>query len=189
MFTRGEAWAYEQIERVDPTLFDRIRKHVEAGRWSIVGGWWIQPDCNLPSDFAMRKQIELGKEYFTGRFGMFPRVAYNVDSFGHAAGLPALMREAGQDCYVMMRPQEHEMKLPARLFRWRGFEGGAEVVTFRIARAYTTWSAEVRRHIEASLTELPEGIDHTMCFLGVGDHGGGPTEAADRLAEGQLGAF
>lgn len=176
-FSRGEAWVYEQIEKVDPALFSRVRRHIDAGRWSIVGGWWIQPDCNLPSDFAMRRQIGLGKEYFMNRFGTFPRVAYNVDSFGHAAGLPGLMREAGQDCYVMMRPQEHEMKLPARLFRWRGFENGPEVATFRIARAYTTWGAEVREHIKGSLTELPEGIDHTMCFLGVGDHGGGPTEA------------
>jgi alpha-mannosidase len=24
---------------------------------------------------------------------------------------------------------------------------------------------------------LPDGVDHTMCFLGLGDHGGGPTEA------------
>lgn len=176
-FTKGDAWSYEQVERVDPALFERVRKHVESGRWAIVGGWWIQPDCNLPSDFAMRKQIEIGREYFEARFGQFPRVAYNVDSFGHSAGLPGLMREVGQDCYVMMRPQEHEMNLPGRLFRWRGFEGGPEVTTFRVARAYTTWGAEVADHIRASLSNLPEGIDHTMCFLGVGDHGGGPTEA------------
>jgi len=189
VFTRGDAWAYEQVERVDPALFERIRKHVEAGRWAIVGGWWIQPDCNFPSDFALRKQIEVGKEYLEKRFGFFPKVAYNVDSFGHAAGLPGLMREAGQDGYVMMRPQEHEMKLPARLFRWRGFEGGPEVVTFRIARAYTTWSPDAREHIRASLTELPDGVDHTMCFLGLGDHGGGPTEAQIAWLKENWGAF
>lgn len=179
-FSRGEAWSYDQVERVDPALFARIRRHVESGRWAIVGGWWIQPDCNQPSGFALRKQIELGKRYFTQRFGQFPRVAYNVDSFGHGAGLPALMREAGQEFYVMMRPQEHERKLPARLFRWRGVEGGPEVVTFRIAGAYTTWGPSARASLEACITELPEGIDHTMCFLGVGDHGGGPAE--DQIA-------
>ncbi len=177
VFTRGDAWSYEQVEQVDPALFERIRRHILASRWAIVGGWWIQPDCNLPSDFALRKQIQIGRDYLQARFGQFPRVAYNVDSFGHSAGLPALMREAGQDCYVMMRPQEHEMTLPARLFRWRGFEDGPEVVTFRIARAYTTWSPDAREHIKASLADLPDGIDHTMCFLGLGDHGGGPTEA------------
>ncbi len=177
-FARGEAWVYEQIERVDPALFERICGFVKAGRWAIVGGWYIQPDCNLPSDFAMRKQIALGKAYFEKRFGQFPEVAYNVDSFGHAAGLPALMREAGQSYYVMMRPGEGEMTLPARVFRWRGVAGGPEVTTFRIARAYLSNTPEgIRPNIEACLTDLPEGIDHTMCMLGVGDHGGGPTEA------------
>ena len=51
------------------------------------------------------------------------------------------------------------------------------MVTFRIARAYATWTPDAREQIRASLTELPHGIDHTMCFLGLGDHGGGPTEA------------
>jgi len=116
IFTRGEAWIYRQIERVDPELFARIRKHVEAGRWEIVGGWWIQPDCNAPSGFAMKEQIEQGRRFFQDRFGFFPRVGYNVDSFGHAATLPTLMHAAGQDRYVMMRPQEKELELPARLF-------------------------------------------------------------------------
>ena len=31
-------------------------------------------------------------------------------------------------------------------------------------------------HIEAALTELPAGVNHTMSFIGIGDHGGGPTQ-------------
>ena len=175
IFTRGEAWAYDMVERTDPDLFARISAHVAAGRWEIVGGWWIQPDCNLPTALGLQRQIELGRDYFQSRFGQFPRVGFNVDSFGHAAALPGLMRRHGQDRYVMMRPQEHEMALPARLFRWRGQEDGEEVVTFRIARAYATRDVTAE-HILASLEGLPAGVSHTMCFVGVGDHGGGPTE-------------
>lgn len=175
-FARGEAWVYDQIERVDPELFQRIARHIAGGQWEIVNGWWIQPDCNQPSGFAMQKQIELGKRYFQARFGRFPRVAYNVDSFGHAATLPAILRAAGQDRYVMMRPQEHEMRLPARLFRWRGYAGGPEVVAFRIAGSYNTTHGPSVEHVRASLSELPAGVKHTMCFIGVGDHGGGPSE-------------
>ena len=176
VFTRGEAWIYEQIEQVDADLFARIRAHVDAGRWEIVGGWYIQPDCNLPSGFGFAKQIELGKRYFLDRFGQFPRTAYNVDSFGHAATLPGYMHAAGQDRYVMMRPQEHEMELPARLFRWRGYADGPEVVVFRIAGSYAGGGS--LDHVRNSLTALPEGVEHTMCFVGVGNHGGGPTERA-----------
>ena len=69
----------------------------------------------------------------------------------------------------MMRPQEHELKLPARLFRWRGFRGEQPVTTFRIASAYTTRTISLE-HVRAALTELPPGIQQTMCFVGVGDH-------------------
>jgi alpha-mannosidase len=175
VFTRGEAWVYEQVEKLDPKLFRRIQKHVRNKQWEIVGGWWVQPDCNLPSGFAFEKQIALGKRYFKSRFGFFPRIAYNVDTFGHAATLPAYLRAAGQDRYVMMRPQEHELRLPARLFRWRGYEGGPEVLTFRIARAYCTGRISLD-FVKAAMDGLPPGVEHTMCFVGLGDHGGGPTE-------------
>jgi len=174
-FTRGEAWIYEQVEHVDPELFERIRGHIAAGRWEIVGGWYIQPDCNLPSGFGLERQIEIGRNYFQDRFGQFPRIAYNVDSFGHAATLPGMMRAAGQDRYIMMRPQEHEMKLPARLFRWRGYDDGPEVLTFRIGKLYNAREIQ-HAQVEQCLAELPEGVTDTMLFFGFGDHGGGPTE-------------
>ncbi|MDR3690802.1 MAG: hypothetical protein P4L46_15600 [Fimbriimonas sp.] len=174
-FSRGEAWIYKIVEELDPPLFARIRRFVDEGRWEIVGGWWIQPDCNFPSGFAMEKQVELGKAYFESRFGQMPEVAYNVDSFGHATYLPGLMARHGQRFYCFMRPGPHEMELPARLFRWRGEPGGPEVVCFRIANAYTARRIDLD-FVQATLRDLPEGIDHTMCFLGIGDHGGGPTE-------------
>lgn len=175
IFTRGEAWVYRQIAELDPELFDRIRRHVAAGRWEIASGWWLQPDCNLPSGHGFERQIDLGKRFFLKEFGQFPAYGYNVDSFGHAATLPGFMRAAGQRFYVMMRPQEYERALPARLFRWRGYDGGPEVVTFRIAAAYTFGATLTEGNIRQACTELPEGVADTMCFYGVGDHGGGPT--------------
>ena len=190
VFSRNEAWIYQQVERVEPKLFERIRAHVKAGRWEIVGGWWLQPDCNLPSGFGMEKQIELGKRYFLDRFGVFPEVGYNVDSFGHAATLPALMRAAGQSHYVMMRPEYHECPhAPRRLFRWRGCEGGPEVTTFRLAFPYCTKLDTGEEHIRAAIDGLPEGITHTMSFWGVGDHGGGPTERQIKWLKEHANAF
>lgn len=186
IFTRGEAWAYEMVEEMAPALFRRIQRHIRRGQWEVVGGWYIQPDCNLPGWRNFERQIELGLKYFRSRFEVFPRIAYNVDSFGHAATLPDLMSRHGQHSYVMMRPQAHELTLPANLFRWRGLDGG-EVSVFRIAPEYCTPAGLSWEHIEASLAGLPPGVDDTMCFVGVGDHGGGPTEALVQwcLAEAQ----
>lgn len=177
IFTRGESWFYEQVQKLDPVLFDRIKQHIANGRWEIVGGWYIQPDCNLPSDFGLAKQIKLGKAYFQREFGQFPDTAYNVDTFGHAATLPKIIADGGQSNYIMMRPQEHEMDLPARLFRWQGQDNGPIITTFRIARAYCTPHQLTEDHIRASLSQIPDGINHTMSFVGLGDHGGGPSRA------------
>ncbi len=176
IFTRGEAWVYEQVRRHDPALFKRIVKHIRAGRWSVVGGWWIQPDCNLPGAENMRRQIALGRAWFEKHLGLFPRIGYNVDSFGHSAALPDIMAEFGQPNYVFMRPMAHETKLPANVFKWRGRPSGNVVNTFRISHGYATISQPNLEWVEGSLAPLPNGVTHTMCFLGVGDHGGGPNE-------------
>lgn len=173
-FSQGEAWVYHQVQKLDPGLFKRIREFVEAGRWEIVGGWWTQPDCNFPDRIGLERQIQMGREYFMDEFGMFPDIAFNPDSFGHNASLPRLMNAVGQTKYVFMRPQEHELTLPGRLFNWHGL-GGGKMTAFRVARAYCC--GEIRADfVKASIDGLPEGIKHTACFCGVGDHGGGPTE-------------
>lgn len=189
IFTRGESWFYQQVQKHDAQLFARIKEHVANGRWEIVGGWYIQPDCNLPSYWGLQKQIELGKAYFQAEFDQFPQTAYNVDTFGHAATLPRLIHEGGQKNYIMMRPQEVEMHLPSRVFRWQGENDGPIVTTFRIARAYCTPHELTESHVRASLEQLPEGIDHTMCFIGLGDHGGGPSRLMTQWCRDHADAF
>jgi len=136
IFTRGEAWVYEQVRTLDPALFERIRGHIQAGRWVVVNGWWVQADTNLPTEEALLATARLGQSWFHEHLGL-PKVpvAYLVDSFGHGAYLPRMLRQSGQNRLVMMRPQPHELTLPSCLFRWRSPDGH-EVVTFRIVGGY-----------------------------------------------------
>ena len=62
--TRGEAWFYETVERHDPATFERLRGHIAAGRLHVVGGWYVQPDCNLASPETYRRHNEFGGAYF-----------------------------------------------------------------------------------------------------------------------------
>jgi len=179
VFTRGEAQIYRWIEQLDPPLFARIRAFVATGRWVVVNGWWIQPDCNLPSGEALIRQALYGKRYFADRFGIDVTVGYNVDSFGHAATLPMLLRHTGFDSYVFMRPQAHEMTLPAELFDWTAPDG-SHVRAFRIQDGYQTGpqSAGVPEKIDRHLAMSATAGHPFMCFYGVGNHGGGPTREA-----------
>ena len=189
VFTRGEAWLYERIDELDGELFSRIREHVATGRWAVVGGWYIQPDCNLLLGESFRRHMAVGLRHARERLGVTVTVGYNVDSFGHAATLPRLLAESGYDSYVMSRPAAAEMTLPGDLFRWRSAPGGAEIMTWRVPFGYGPASADLTVNVEASIKAAVPRVDHVMCFYGVGDHGGGPTRAQLTWIENHRDAF
>ncbi|KPK62312.1 MAG: hypothetical protein AMK73_06285 [Planctomycetes bacterium SM23_32] len=176
IFTCDSSWFHRRVEEADPALFRRIRAFVQSARWQLVGGMVVQSDCNLPSAESMVRQLKFGQAYFRERLGRAATVGYSLDPFGHGAYMPRFLREAGLDSYVFMRPGPQQKELPSGLFRWRSPDGH-EVLAFRIPDSYLTWDVEIAPHVEAALGAVPEGVGHTMCFFGVGDHGGGPTKA------------
>lgn len=175
IFVSSSAAFYEWVEQVDEQMFAEIQQRVAEGRWEIVGGWWIQPDCNLPGGESFARQALYGQRYFLEKFGVTARVGYNVDSFGHHGMLPQLLKKSGLDYYVFMRPQPHEKGLPGRLFWWESSDG-SRVLTFRLPFEYCTWGQELDKHVRRCASEMREPFDESMCFYGVGNHGGGPTQ-------------
>ncbi len=174
IFTRGEAVVYRWIEEFEPALFARIQHFVRAGRWVIVNGWWLQPDCNLPGGEAFIRQGLYGKTYFREKFGIDVKVGYNVDSFGHAGTLPILVRPIGFENYVFMRPSAHEKTLPAALFDWIA-PNGSSITAFRLTDEYQTTTFPLPGKIERAEAYVQQSGLPIMCFYGVGNHGGGPT--------------
>ena len=176
VFTRGEAWLYRWVARLEPELSERVDALVRRGQWHVTGSMVVQPDANLPTTEGWRRQLRHGRRYFTERFGLAPTVAYNVDSFGHPASLPDLLAQEGCDAYVFHRPHPDRVALPAPAFRWRG-SGGAEVLGFRIVPGYVTRTEDLGEQVRAALDAMDPALGHAMCFYGVGNHGGGPTRA------------
>jgi len=175
-FTRGEAQVYEWIEEEDPALFEEIRALIRAGRWHVVNGMIVQPDMNLPQGESLVRQALLGKRYLQEHLGVDVRIAYCVDSFGHAGTLPQILKKCGFEYYVFLRPQEHEKSLPPQAFWWEGPDG-SRVLAYRISGAYCHWPVDVTPHLERALADRPAALADAMCFFGVGNHGGGPTRA------------
>ena len=123
VFCHNEALLYSWVEEYEPALFQRIRQLVEAKKWHIMGGWYLQPDCNLPSGESILRQIIAGKRYFMEKFHAAPTVAVNFDTFGHSRGLVQILRKCGYTGYLFMRPGKELLELPSRNIRWRGFDG------------------------------------------------------------------
>ncbi|MFL5725826.1 MAG: alpha-mannosidase [Chloroflexota bacterium] len=174
IFTCDSVAYYEWVEEIDPAMFAEIQQRVAEGRWELVGGWWVEPDCNLPSGEGFVRQALVGQRYFLEKFGKIATVGYNVDPFGHHSMLPQLLRRSGMDSYVFMRPGPHELKLPAPVFWWESADG-SRILAYRLPHEYCAPKEDLGYHIDKSIAQLPERWNAMMAFYGVGNHGGGPT--------------
>ncbi|MDI9471218.1 MAG: glycoside hydrolase family 38 C-terminal domain-containing protein [Bacillota bacterium] len=188
VFCHNEALLYEWVRDLTPGLFRRIQAHVAAGRWRIMGGWYLQPDCNMPSGESMVRNILLGLKFFCENFNTRPRTACNFDAFGHSLGLVQILEQAGFDSYLSYRPGPGAFPFPDHDFEWRGLNNSA-VVMHRSHEGYNSvWGFaadklgmflghELERPPHQAHPEVdPAGARSVRLFLwGVGDHGGGPT--------------
>lgn len=175
LFTSSSAAFYAWVEENAPEMFEKIRKRIAEGRWELAGGWWVQPDCNIPSGESFVRQGLYGQHYFWEKFGKLASYGYNVDSFGHAGSLPQILAGSGMNRYVFMRPMPIEKPLPGRVFHWEA-DDGTRVLAFRIPYEYCTWPKELKYHIERCAGEIKAPVSELMSFYGVGNHGGGPTK-------------
>lgn len=104
VFNHNESLLYQWIEEYEPALFEQIRELVQKGRWHIMGGWFVQPDCNIPHGESIVRQISVGRRYFSEKFGAAPTTAINFDPFGHSRGIVQIMAQSGYDSYIICRP-------------------------------------------------------------------------------------
>lgn len=176
IFNHNEVILYKWVQEYEPSLFKRIQKLVKQGRWHIMGGWYLQPDCNMPSGESFIRQILLGKEYFKKYFGVEPKTAINFDPFGHTRGLVQILAKSGYDSYLFGRPtaQDKKCDLEAEDFIWVGYDG-SKILATRFPGWYQTFlgkAAEIisqRFHIHPYRDPMP-------ILWGVGNHGGGPSK-------------
>ncbi len=178
IFTSACALYYKWVEENEPAMFEEIKMRVKEGRWTIVGGWWIQPDCNIPSGESFVRHGLYSQRYFYEKFGVISKVGYNVDSFGHNAMLPQILKKSGMDYYVFGRPDHNEKEISKNLFWWES-EDKSRVLAYRIPYNYGNWWPDKDNPLRAKTIAVvqlaaDQGID-MMNFYGVGNHGGGPT--------------
>lgn len=174
-FVCSSASVYKWIEEFDPDMFEEMRQRVKEGRFLIVGGWYVQPDCNLPSGEGFVRQALYSQRYFYNKFGQTAKCGYCVDSFGHAATLPQILKKSGMDYYVYMRPSPQEMPKEESIFYWEAPDS-SKVLTYRIPETYCMLFEDMKT-LEAAVERVNNLIKEKdfMMFYGVGNHGGGPT--------------
>jgi alpha-mannosidase len=172
VFCHNEALLYQWVEEYEPALFRKIKKLVTAGKWHIIGGWYLQPDCNIPSGESFVRQILAGKNYFLDKFGTVPGTAINFDPFGHSRGLVQILKKTGYHSYLFCRPGSNHLELPDD-FTWEGFDG-SEILVHRATEHYNSERGKAGQKLQDWIAKNQE--KETGIFLwGIGNHGGGPS--------------
>ncbi len=178
IFVCSSASVYEWIEDFAPEMFKEIKVRVKEGKFVIVGGWYVQPDCNLPSGEGFVRQGLYSQRYFMEKFGVTAKIGYNVDSFGHNAMLPQILKKSGLEAYVFQRPGITEKDLESNLFLWKSADGST-IPAYRITEPYCynmNTFEEFKERLEQVVGECDKNNNEALFFYGVGNHGGGPTK-------------
>jgi alpha-mannosidase len=176
VFTCNQIVLLTWVEESDPELFERIRQRVAEGRWVFVGGWWVEPDCNMPSGESFVRQGLYAQRYLREKFGVTATVGMNVDPFGHNGMLPQILRGQGMNAYCFMRPGPHESALSETAFWWESPDG-SRVLAYRIPYEYCSPPGDISGQADKSLGAVDRALGDLMIYFGVGNHGGGPTRA------------
>ena len=80
-----------------------FRQLLHAGQFEFVNGGWSQHDEACPDPLAAMQQMTTGHQYLLQQFGLVPRVAWQIDPFGHSAVTPTLFRLMGMQALVINR--------------------------------------------------------------------------------------
>ena len=98
-----------------------FRQYVKEGRLQIVCGNDVMLDVNMPSGESWVRQVLYGKGYYRDQLGTDATVGWGLDTFGHHAQMPQLLKLAGYQSYWFQRGVPGN-ETPSE-FLWQGLDG------------------------------------------------------------------
>jgi alpha-mannosidase len=98
-----------------------FRKFLSEGRLELVGGNDVMLDVNIPSGESWVRQVLFGKGYYRDRLGVDVTVGWALDTFGHHAQMPQLLKLAGYKSYWFQRGVKNTDAHSE--FLWQGIDG------------------------------------------------------------------
>lgn len=188
-FTQSQPQLYDYVLRDYPELFEAIRERVREGRWEVIGGMWVEADCNLSGPESLARQFLLGRSFFRKQFGAETEspVLWLPDVFGYAWSLPQLIKEAGMEYFFTIKISWNQYnRLPYDTFLWQGIDGSRVLTHFStspelgdpsLAGAATYNSKATPQCFMGTWKNFQQkelGREVLVAY-GYGDGGGGPT--------------
>ena len=104
-----------------PSEVPIFQQFLAEGRLQIVGGTDTMHDNNMPGGESIVHQYLLGKSYFRKKLGYDVTTGWGLDTFGHNAQMPQILKLAGMKSYWFQRGVA-SAEVPSE-FVWQGIDG------------------------------------------------------------------
>ncbi|PVU91602.1 hypothetical protein BB559_004057 [Furculomyces boomerangus] len=177
MFAASQAQQFEWLQSNYPSLFKEVQKFSKKGQFKVIGGTWVEMDCNLPSGESLSRQFILGQRYFFENFGVISKVFWLPDTFGYSAQLPQIVKQSGAKYFFTQKLSWNNInKFPHTSFNWVGLDGSSILTHMAPAETYTG-TAQVHELLRSVKQHKDISSHNTSLYLyGHGDGGGGPQD-------------
>jgi alpha-mannosidase len=116
-----------------PSEAAAFREFLAQGRLQIAGGTDTMHDNNTPSGESIVRQFLLAKSYFREQLGYEVTTGWGLDTFGHNAQMPQILKLAGMKSYWFQRGVSAP-DTPSE-FLWQGIDG-TEIPAFWLPIGY-----------------------------------------------------
>ena len=113
------AYVKPYLERY-PEQEELFKKFVAEGRLQLVLGMNVMPDDVKPGGETFIRQIQYGKGYYRQKLGVDVKIAWLLDTFGHHAQLPQLLKLGGYSSFWFFRGVPRR-DFPSE-FMWEGID-------------------------------------------------------------------
>ncbi len=151
-FGLGQVTLLEGFRRLFPNYWDTLHQYVLEGRIEIVGGTYVMPDFVLPDGESIVRQFEYGTEFLRKELGVSARTGWAIDTSGHCAQMPQILRQCGIDTYYFTYGMPFDAPTE---FVWLGPDGSrVNAVWLRNGFDCAAWLSENRREAFSNLLEI-----------------------------------
>ncbi len=176
-YAHTQTWTYEMLEKYYPELFERVKEKVKNGQWEIMGGLYVEPDCNLISAESYVRQIVYGKQYFIDKFGIEVDNCWLPDVFGNSPIMPQILKKGGIDYFVSnkMSTWNDTNRFPYNNFLWKGLDG-TTIAACVPPTHFISWAEPDQAIGHWEDFQNKDVCDESLQMYGYGDGGSGVTE-------------
>ncbi|WNR46075.1 alpha-mannosidase [Paenibacillus roseipurpureus] len=187
-FTQSQTMQYQWAKEHYPSLYERIKRYVGEGRWELMGGMLVEPDCNLISGESLIRQTIFGQKFYQDEFGITPDICWLPDTFGYPAYLPQVLSKSGFRYFYTGKINRNIVNIfPHNTFQWESPDGSKLVAALDMFNSYSAQMKipEIQNGIKNFRNK--KNIKDMMIVYGFGDGGGGVTsemiERSDRYSK------